>query len=142
MRISDWSSDVCSSDLTIDAFEAWRIGPGAPEAGWPGSPIATRGNPAADLAIVVDMPEREDGETLLSGAAGVLFDRMLAAIGRARSRVYLAPLCAIRPVSGQTPATLGPPLAAIAPTRPAPCPHKRLLSMGTEATRALARVYT
>src|SRR3546814_5964930 len=92
MRISDWSSDVCSSDLTIDAFEAWRIGPGAPEAGWPGSPIATRGNPAADLAIVVDMPEREDGETLLSGAAGVLFDRMLAAIGRDRSSVYLAPL--------------------------------------------------
>src|SRR3546814_8719157 len=89
MRISDWSSDVCSSDLTIDAFEAWRIGPGAPEAGWPGSPIATRGNPAADLAIVVDMPEREDGETLLSGAAGVLFDRMLAAIGRDRSSVYL-----------------------------------------------------
>src|SRR3546814_16360651 len=78
----------------IDAFEAWRIGPGAPEAGWPGSPIATRGNPAADLAIVVDMPEREDGETLLSGAAGVLFDRMLAAIGRDRSSVYLAPLCA------------------------------------------------
>src|SRR3546814_17114994 len=45
---------------TIDAFEAWRIGPGAPEAGWPGSPIATRGNPAADLAIVVDMHEREE----------------------------------------------------------------------------------
>src|SRR3546814_18228787 len=86
MPISDWSSDVCSSDL---------------------------------------------------GAAGVLFDRMLAAIGRDRSSVYLAPLCAIRPVSGQIPADLGPPLAEIALHRLALCRPKRLLLMGNAASRAL-----
>src|SRR3546814_12343688 len=86
------------------------------------------------------MPEREDGETLLSGAAGVLFDRMLAAIGRDRSSVYLAPLCAIRPVSGQIPADLGPPLAEIALHRLALCRPKRLLLMGNAASRALLGV--
>src|SRR3546814_20516383 len=89
MPISDWSSDVCSSDL---------------------------------------------------GAAGVLFDRMLAAIGRDRSSVYLAPLCAIRPVSGQIPADLGPPLAEIALHRLALCRPKRLLLMGNAASRALLGV--
>src|SRR3546814_13451631 len=86
------------------------------------------------------MPEREDGETLLSGAAGVLFDRMLAAIGRDRSSVYLAPLCAIRPVSGQIPADLGPPLAEIALHRLALFRPKRLLLMGNAASRALLGV--
>src|SRR3546814_3624716 len=31
MRISDWSSDVCSSDLTIDDPWAWLKDPGYPE---------------------------------------------------------------------------------------------------------------
>src|SRR3546814_10708297 len=29
MRISDWSSDVCSSDLAPDQFERWVIAPTA-----------------------------------------------------------------------------------------------------------------
>ncbi|HVI98683.1 MAG TPA: uracil-DNA glycosylase family protein [Sphingomonas sp.] len=125
---------------TLEAFEAWRIGAEAPEAGWPGRSIAAGGDPAADLAILVDMPEREDADTLLSGAAGVLFDRMLAAIGRDRSTIYLATLCAVRPVSGQLPVELTPRLAEIARHRLALLRPKRLLLMGNAASRALLGV--
>jgi len=122
---------------TLDAFEAWRVGPGAPEAGWPGRPIAASGDPAADLAILVDMPEREDTDTLLTGPAGALFDRMLAAIGRDRSSIYLAPLCAVRPMSRQVAADLEARLAEIARHRLALTRPKRLLVMGNAASRAL-----
>src|SRR3546814_758266 len=36
MRISDWSSDVCSSDLPSPALPTWRRSP-RPEAGWSSS---------------------------------------------------------------------------------------------------------
>src|SRR3546814_18137400 len=39
----------------IDAFEAWRIGPGAPEAGWPGSPIATIGRASSRERVCQDV---------------------------------------------------------------------------------------
>ncbi|MCM8731345.1 uracil-DNA glycosylase family protein [Hephaestia sp. GCM10023244] len=125
---------------TIEAFEAWRVGPDAPEAGWPGRPIAASGDPAATLAILVDMPERDDGETLLDGPAGALFDRMLAAIGRDRSNIYLAPLCAIRPISGQILDDHAPRLAELARHRLALCRPQRLLLMGNAASRALLGV--
>src|SRR3546814_959254 len=41
MRISDWSSDVCSSDLRLDALgldEFLDLGRAAPDAGWGGFP--------------------------------------------------------------------------------------------------------
>ncbi len=122
---------------TLDAFEAWRIGPEAPEAAWPGRPIAASGDPAADLAILIDMPEREDGETLLSGPAGALFDRMLAAIGRDRSSIYLASLCAMRPMSRHAATDIEARLSDIARHRLALTRPKRLLLMGNAASRAL-----
>jgi DNA polymerase len=53
--------------------------------------------------ILADMPSGEDcsAGTLISGEAGRLFDRMLAAIGRDRNSVYLAALSCIRSPSGQ-----------------------------------------
>ena len=88
---------------TLAAFEAWRIGADAPEAGWPGRPIAAQGSAASDIMVMIDLPEREDADTgiLMSGAAGRLFDRMLAAIGRDRESIYLVPVCATRPVAGR-----------------------------------------
>src|SRR3546814_9754360 len=65
---------------------------------------------------------------------------MPAAVGRDPSGVSLAPLCATRPVSGQIPADLGPPLAEIALHRLALCRPKRLLLMGNAASRALLGV--
>src|SRR3546814_1037887 len=77
---------------------------------------------------------------LVTGVQTCALPILLAAIGRDRSSVYLAPLCAIRPVSGQIPADLGPPLAEIALHRLALCRPKRLLLMGNAASRALPGV--
>jgi DNA polymerase len=88
---------------TLAAFEAWRMGPDAPEAGWPGQPIAAQGPSSSDIMVLIDLPEREDSDSgvLMSGPAGKLFDRMLAAIGRDRDSIYLVPVCATRPIAGR-----------------------------------------
>ena len=71
------------------------------------SPSAPRvcpsGDPASGLMIVTDMPAAEDCSTgtLLSGEAGRLFDRMLAAIGRDRNAIYLASLSCLRAPDGR-----------------------------------------
>ncbi|SMF60626.1 uracil-DNA glycosylase [Allosphingosinicella indica] len=70
----------------------------------PGAPrVCPSGDPAAGLMIVIDMPASEDcaAGTLLSGDAGRLFDRMLSAIGRDRSSMYLAALSCFRAPSGR-----------------------------------------
>ncbi|MFW2829752.1 uracil-DNA glycosylase [Sphingomonas sp. ID0503] len=71
----------------------------APEtlASFPG----TSGDPACGLMIVVDMPDPDDEASLLTGRAGKLLDRMLAAIGLSRADVYLAPLSAERTTTGR-----------------------------------------
>lgn len=78
--------------------------------------ICPSGDPASGLAIFVAMPSSEDcsAGTLLSGAAGGLFDRMLAAIGRSRETIYLAGLSCLRPASGRLDAPDGAACADIA----------------------------
>jgi len=65
--------------------------------------ICPAGDPAAGLMVLAPMPSSEDcaAGTLLSGAAGRLFDRMLAAIGRSRDTIYLAGLSCLRPPAGR-----------------------------------------
>jgi DNA polymerase len=124
---------------TIEAFATWRIGPDAPEAGWGQALIGAHGNPAAGLMILVDCPEREDGEAgrLLTGAAGRLFDRMLAAIGQSRDTVYLAAVAAARPISGRIPPETEARLNELARHHVTLAASKRLLLMGNAASRAV-----
>jgi DNA polymerase len=124
---------------TVAEFAAWRFGPDVPEAGWHGRPMAAQGDPAADILILIDMPEREDSETglLLSGPAGKLFDRMLAAIGRSRDSVYLVPLCVSRPPAGRIAPEIEARLAELASYHIALSAPKRLLLMGNAPSRAL-----
>lgn len=119
-------------------FEAWRIGADAPDSGW-GTPIAPQGDAACGLMVLIDLPERDDATTgqLLSGEPGRLFDRMLAAIGRDRSSIYLASLVVARPLSGQVAAEMVDPLAAIARHHIALARPKRLLLLGDAANRAV-----
>ena len=124
---------------TLDQFAAWRLGEGIPEAGWPGRALGTQGDPASGLMIVVDMPDREDdiAGQLLSGAPGALFDRMLAAIGRARQSVYLAALAVKRPPAGRVTDETGRKLEALIRHHLALARPKRVLALGNAASRAI-----
>ena len=68
-----------------------------------GRPLAPQGKPESGLMLLVDMPDPHDAEAgqLVSGEAGRLLDRMLAAIGRDRNAIYLAPLAPARPAGGK-----------------------------------------
>lgn len=124
---------------TLAAFEAWRVGPDAPEAAWPGRPIAAQGSAASDIMVMIDLPEREDADSgiLMSGAAGRLFDRMLAAIGRDRESIYLVPVCATRPIAGRVSPEIEGRLNEVARHHVLLARPKRLLLLGNAPSRAL-----
>lgn len=109
----------------------------------PAGPVARRiaasGNPTAPLMVLIDIPEAQDHANgqLLSGEAGVLFDRMLAAIGITRETCYVAALCPGRPASGFVPQASLPQLTALARRHIALVAPQRLWLMGKEASRAI-----
>ncbi len=122
---------------SFDAFLTWRNGPAVPEASWGGVAFAATGPATAELMVLVDCPERDDGETLLSGPAGRLFDRMLAAIGTTRDAVHLASVCAKRPTAGRVHQDVEAQLAAIAQHHVGLVAPRRLLVLGNAASRAI-----
>lgn len=123
---------------TLETFLAWRYGPDAPEAQWPGTPIAPTGDPGAAIMVVVDVPDRDDTATgaLLSGESGRLFDRMLAAIGLDRAAVHLAPMCRVRPVAGRITPEIETRLIEIVRHQVALIAPRRLLILGNAPSRA------
>lgn len=124
---------------TLGDFTAWRLGPDAPDAGWPGDRLFAQGPADAALMIVLEMPERDDGAAgrLLSGATGVLFDRMLKAIGRDRQSVQLVPMCVVRPTTGRVPPDMERDLAAALRHYVTLSAPQRVLIFGNAASRAL-----
>lgn len=124
---------------TLDGLLAWlRDSADAPEAGWGGTRLLPSGDAAADLVVLTDMPETGDAEagTLIAGELGLLFDRMLTAIGRDRQRIWLAPLTTVRPIGGLPQAAV-PRLATIARHQLGLLPARRVLLMGDAPNRAL-----
>lgn len=123
------------------AFSTWRCGEQAPEAGWPGGWIAASGPARAGVMVLADCPDRddlrEDPCSLLSGAPGRLFDRMLAAIGLTREEVHLAAVCAKRPVAGRLPPEAAARLAEVALHHVALVRPRALLLLGDAASRAV-----
>lgn len=124
---------------TLAEFATWRGGAEAPEATWHGKGIVAQGDPASNLMILIDMPEREDAESgvLLGGAAGKLFERMLAAIGRTRKTIYLAAVCTTRPSAGRVAPEMEARLHELAQHHVALTGAKRVLLMGNAPSRAL-----
>ena len=123
---------------TLEAFLDWRYGASAPEAVLGEPLVSAEGNVSAKLMIVTDLPEF-DGSTpaLLDGAAGRLFDRILAAIGQTRDSVYLVPLCATRPITGQVPRDLEEKLGEILRHHVALAAPPQLLLLGQSTSRAV-----
>ncbi|MEJ2457793.1 MAG: hypothetical protein P8Y58_06415, partial [Novosphingobium sp.] len=68
----------------------WWLGEPLLDGGATAGRIAPQGTAGAGLMIVVEEPEAEDREALLTGPQGKLLDAMLSAFGTRREDVYLA----------------------------------------------------
>ncbi|ODU22156.1 MAG: hypothetical protein ABS87_03790 [Sphingomonas sp. SCN 67-18] len=125
---------------SLAALTAWLAeGDDVPEAQWGPVRIGPSGDPASGLMILSDIPDPEDAAAgqLYSGSVGLLFDRMLAAIGRDRASVYLVPLASVRPPGGRVDAASAARLADIARHHIVLARPKRVLLMGQAPSRAL-----
>ena len=123
---------------TLDTFLAWLADC---ELGF--DPVGPRlmpaGDPASGLMVLVDMPSLEDVRSmrLLSGPAGELFDRMLAAIGRDRASIWLAPLAPARTATGRIDRQAAERLTALLRHHVGLVAPRALLVFGDECSRAL-----
>ncbi|ATY31493.1 uracil-DNA glycosylase family protein [Sphingomonas psychrotolerans] len=122
---------------TLEAFVAWRLGAAAPEAGWHAPRLGPTGPADAEWVFVTDVPEAEDSEVLLSGPAGRLLDRMLAAVGQRRESVHLLPLAWARPVTGRIAPDDEARLLELARHHLTLLAPKRLFLLGQSASRVL-----
>ena len=85
-------------DLT--AFQAWLDSTDAiPFASPAIRRAAPAGDPASGLMAITDMPTAAGA--IFDDEAGTLVERMLAAIGRSRDTIYLAPFSPTRPPAGR-----------------------------------------
>ncbi len=115
-------------------FWEWRLGPAAPERSW-GNPILPPEGPHdADLLILIDQP---NGDSLMGGAEGAMFDRILATIGRSRGDVLIAGLAMARPLADTLSADALSPLAAATERLLTLTPSKTVLIVGHTTSRAI-----
>lgn len=101
--------------------------------------VAPEGDPASGLMIVAEVPERGDakGRQLLSGDVGALLDRMLAAVGRDRSTIYLATVAPARPPAGRLSDDETDTLAAVVKAHVRLVAPAKLWLLGRAASRAV-----
>ena len=81
-------ADALPGDLA--AFAAWWLAEPSLDGGQVAGRIAPRGAAGAQLMVLVDHPEAEDGERLLSGPQGRLLDAILVALGIPADQAYVA----------------------------------------------------
>ncbi|QYU68649.1 hypothetical protein J4558_00410 [Leptolyngbya sp. 15MV] len=96
----DGCSDPAAWPGDLAAFRQWWLADPALEDGGIGPRIAPRGQPGAELMVIVAMPGEEDGEELLSGTHGRLLSGFLRAAKIDETRLYLAsvlPRCSPMP---------------------------------------------
>jgi uracil-DNA glycosylase family 4 len=124
----------------LDLFQAWLASSDRLAFAAPSAPrLCPAGDPASGLMILADMPTGEDCDagTLISGEAGRLFERMLAAIGRDRGSIYLAALSCIRSPSGQLNSESMKSCAALARHHVGLAAPKAVLLFGDACAKAL-----
>lgn len=128
---------------SLSAFVDWlATSDDVPAAGPATRRLSPSGTPGAPIMVMVDMPDANDhaSQQILSGDAGLLFDRMLAAIGLSRDKIYLAPLCPGRPATGQIGDEHLPRLAEIARHHVKLAAPKRVWLLGQTTSRAILRI--
>ncbi|WP_404480781.1 hypothetical protein [Novosphingobium sp. BL-52-GroH] len=82
--------DPAGLPADLAAFRAWWLAEPLLGTGDVAGRIAPQGAVGAKLMVLVEEPEAEDRESLLSGPQGRLLDAILAAFGTRREDVYLA----------------------------------------------------
>jgi uracil-DNA glycosylase family 4 len=124
----------------LDLFRAWLAGSQSLSFASPSAPrVCPSGDPASGLMILADMPAAEDcaAGALISGEAGRLFDRMLAAIGRDRESIYLAALSCLRSPDGRLTGTPAQQCAAMARHHIGLVAPKAVLLLGDKCSNAM-----
>jgi uracil-DNA glycosylase family 4 len=124
----------------LDLFRAYLASSDRLSFAAPSAPrVCPAGDPASGLMILTDMPAAEDCGTgaLVSGEAGRLFDRMLAAIGRDRASIYLAALSCIRSPDGRFTTDAAKSCAALARHHIGLAAPRAVLLMGDAASKAM-----
>jgi uracil-DNA glycosylase len=110
-----------------------------PDAGPANRRVPPAGNPLSDLMILTDFPDPADltSRTLLGDS---VFTKMLEAIGRSRTSVYIASLCPGRPVTGRLTSETLDALTEFAKQHIALVAPKQLWLVGSAASRAILGV--
>jgi len=116
---------------------AWQ--PDLPFAGSGATRILPSGDPASGLMMLADMPTSDDAAAglIFSGECGLLFDRMLSAIGRDRGSIYLATLSCLAAPGGRLDEDSAGKCGALARHHVKLAAPARLLLLGEAATKVL-----
>lgn len=131
------ANDTAPADAPGDyaSFWDWRLGETAPERGWGGAtPIQPEGPRDADLIVLTDQP---NGDSLIGGAEGAMFDRILSSIGRSRQDTLVTGLCMARPLADTLSDDMLPDLIDRARRLMALAPARTVLIVGHTTSRAL-----
>jgi DNA polymerase len=131
-----WAGCIANRPAELAAFAPWWLTePALAPAGARRVPPA--GPPAPALMVVVPMPEPDDGEHLLSGAAGRLLDAFLAAAGLGRDQVYCAAALPARIAAPDWPALAQAGLGAVLVHHVALVRPQRLMLFGQNGISTL-----
>ncbi|MEN9682402.1 MAG: hypothetical protein RLZZ427_153, partial [Pseudomonadota bacterium] len=82
------AADALPTDLV--AFAAWWQHEPSLDGGQIAGRVAPRGTAGAEVMVLVDHPEADDGDRLLSGPQGRMLDAILTALGIAPDQAYVA----------------------------------------------------
>jgi len=87
VELPKFGGDKAAWPQDLAAFDAWWMSEPSLDTGLR---IPPRGPPGAKLMVLVEQPEAQDSESLLSGPQGKLLSAMLQAMGIAQDEVRLA----------------------------------------------------
>ena len=129
------AADVWPQDLA--AFQAWWLVEPALDGGQTAGRVAPRGVAGAELMIVVDHPEANDTDHLLSGPHGKLIAALLSALGIFGDAAYVAAVLPRHMPLPDWTALGGAGLGALTRHHAALARPKRLISFGSHVSSLL-----